>query len=141
MANNISSYIIGAIIATLIVSGGLYIIADIAGHDPSFIESSEYTEFNNTFNIKQDLDSKVGNLTSSFDTEPEFGVFGVLNGLISTAWQSLRGIFSSFAFINSAINGMSSYFGIPAFIPQLFILIITVMIIFAIWGAIFQREL
>ena len=106
----------------------------------SITGDATYTQFNKTFNKLDQVTDKVEGLQSSIDdAEPEQGLFGVLNSLISTAWNSLKLVFTSFGFMDGVFSGMYAVFGVPAWIPALIILIVVVIIAFEIWRAIFQR--
>lgn len=110
--------------------------------DPTFATDSTYADFNKSFNQLEDVTDTVGSLESGItDAETDFGVFGVLNALISSSWQALKLTFTSFSIMNDAYNGLSAIFGVPAWIPALIMLAITVLIAFTIYSAIFQKEL
>lgn len=135
-------YIWGIIIFTLFIVGGVSMLAIYKDGDPSFASDDTYTRFNQSFNRLDDVTSTVSNLQSGItDADTDFGSFGVLNALISSSWQSIRLMFTSFGIMNDAYNGLSAIFGIPAWIPSLIILAVTVLIAFTIYSAIFQKEL
>ena len=135
-------YIIGIIMFTFFIVGGVSMLSMMSSDGAMFAGDAQLQQFNNTFNIQQDISSSVTDLETSVtgaDLDP--GPFGMLNALISSSWTSLRLLFSSFGFMNSVFVGLSTVFGIPSWIPALIVLIVTVVIVFAIFGAIFQRNL
>jgi len=135
-------YIIGIIIFTMVIIGGLGMIGELNDNDASYVDTEKYTQFNQTFNTQKAIESNVTGIRDSLlnaDTQP--GLFGVLNALINAAWGILTGIFSSFAFMGDAMMGLSEMFGVPAWIPIMLILIVTVLFAFAIFSAIFQRDI
>jgi hypothetical protein len=136
------SYVYGMIIFTLVIVGGMSIYATFGHYSPAMTSSTKYIQFNQTFDKYSELNESVGNLQASITESPaDLGVFGVLNGLINTAWNGLKLIFTSFGFMNNAGQGLSDVFGVPAWIPSLLLLTIIVMFAFTIWSAIFQSEL
>jgi len=142
MAIKPSSYITGILIMTLFVIGGVSMMAEFRKVDPTFARDKEFGSFNNTFNIYVNVSERVGNISSSLENaDSDAGLFGVLNSLIMNSWTTLRYLVSSFDFMDGLFKQGALLFGIPKFIPAIIISVITVMIVFAIWGAIFQREL
>lgn len=130
------TYIIGIIIFCFIIVGGISLLASFG------VNSSQVTEFNQTFDKMNDVTSVTSDLRGSIENaDTDFGAFGVLNSLISSAWQSLRLLFTSLGFMEDAYSGLTSFFGVPAWIPMLLGAIVIVIIAFAIFGAIFQRDL
>lgn len=135
-------YIFGIIAFTFIIVGGVSIFASLHSDDPTFGDSDKLTQFNRTFNVMDDVSDNVGNLQTNIENaDSDFGLFGVLNSLISSAWQTLKLLFSSFSFMGAVFSGTTTMFGIPAWIPTLAGLVITIIIAFAIYSAIFQREI
>ena len=136
------SYVYGMIIFTLIIVGGMSIYTQFAFYSSPMSTDDKYVTFNSSFNKFNDLNQSVSGLqTSITSANTEVGIFGVLNGLISTAWNGLKLIFSSFGFMSDAGQGLNDVFGVPSWIPNLLLLSITVMFAFTIWSAIFQSEL
>lgn len=137
---DIKNYIIGIIIFTIFITGGIHLISTFAEEDDTFLDDEKYTQFNSTFNKRTELHTSIDNLEGTVvNADTDFGVFGVLNSLISTAWNSLKLIGSSFSFMTTIIGGIYTFFGIPIWVGSLILSIITIVIIFAIWEAIFQR--
>lgn len=135
-------YIIGIIIFTMFIVGGISIISIFNEADSSFINDTRFEQFNQSFNVLSNITSEVGNLEDSIvNADTDFGAYGVLNALISSAWQTLKLTFTSFSFMETAFAGLTSFFGIPSWIIGLVILIITVLFVFAIYSAIFQRDI
>lgn len=140
--HKVSTYIIGILIFTMFIYGGISMISEFASVDSSFIDANKFSKFNNTFNKYNDVVSETDNLESSItNSDSDFGVFGVLNGLINTAWNTMVTIFSSFSFMDSAFNGLTEFLGVPTWTIGLILSIITIILIFAIIGAIFQRDI
>lgn len=138
----ISDYIIGIIIFTLFIVGGVSMLAIFTSHSTGYGNSTAYVEYNDTVNVLGDVTNQVEELESSVkSSDPDWGVLGTLNALINSGWQTLKLTFDSFNFMDEVFIGTSAFFGIPLWIPGIIILIITIIIVFAIYSAIFQREL
>lgn len=136
-----STYIIGIILFTMFIMGGVYMIDVFQEKDSTFVDMTKYSQFNKTFNKMSDVTTQVNTLQSGVtDSQNDYGVLGVLNSLISTGWNSLRLLFSSFGFMNDVFKGLSTFFGVPAWISTIIILLVSAVIVFAIFSAIFQRE-
>lgn len=142
MAKTPSDYILGIILFTFIIVGGVSLIAMMQTQNANFATGKDFEDFNQSFNQLdavthnvQDLNRSVSNL----DTNP--GDFGTLNALIQSGWNTLSLLTSSLSFMNTAFTGMTKVFGVPWWIPTLISAMIIVIIIFAIFAAIFQRQL
>ena len=139
----ISDYILGVIVFSLFITAGVSVLSIFKTQDSSF-GGDRYAQFNSSFNKLNELNSTIGGYSDTLSTSnnnDEFGVLGVLNALILKAWQSLRGIGTSFSFMGSVFSSSASMFGIPNFFVTGIALIISTIIIFAIWSAIFQRDI
>ena len=137
-----SNYIIGIIIFTLFIVGGVSMMGIFNAEDSTFTDDEKFIEFNKSFNKLNEVTSSVESLQEDIeDNKPEWGDFGALNGLIKSSWHSLQLIFTSFGFMNDVFDASATVFGIPAWIGGLVGLIVVVILVFAIWGAIFQRDL
>lgn len=138
---NPRTYIYGVIIMMFFIVGGVGILSEFKAADSNFDASDKTGEFNRTFNKIDQVTTEVDDLKSNIeDADTDFGLFGVLNALISSAWQSLKLLFSSFGFMTAIFNGLESVFGIPAWIPLIIGLFVTVTLVFAIYKMIFQTE-
>jgi hypothetical protein len=137
-----TTYIVGIIIFTFFIVGGVALIGEMRDTNPDFINNQKYDQFNSTFNVLDDVTGEVGTIQDNIaNADTDFGLFGVLNSLISSAWQTLRLLFSSFGFMNTVFIGFSTFFGIPAWVSGLIILLVTIMFAGAIFAAIFHREI
>ena len=138
---NPRTYLYGMIMMMFIIVSGIGLLSEFKSSDATFDSADQTGEFNRTFNKFSDLQTEVSGLKSNIeDADTDFGAFGVLNALISSAWQSLKLLFGSFSFMSSVFNGLEAVFGVPAYIPVFIGLLITVTIIFSIYKMIFQTE-
>lgn len=135
-------YIIGIIIFTFVTVGGISILSELRQSNPAPFNTEQFLLFNNTFNTYDDITTEVEGIRSNIEsTDSQFGLFGFLDNLISGAWNSIKLLFQSFGFMDDVLTGVSGFFGVPVWATSLISLIITVIIAFAIYAAIFQREI
>lgn len=135
-------YIIGILIFSMFIVGGTSLMSNFFEKDPTFGDKDKFSQFNDTFNIMDDVSDRVDALESSVvsvDTDP--GLWGTLSALTLGVWNSLGLLFSSFGFMDTVFNGFESIFGIPGWVGGTIIAIITVMLVFSIISAILQRDL
>lgn len=113
--------------------------------NPNYITNQDkYEQFEDSFNKYDSLEGNItklgGDLTNYQDsTDPS--TFGVLGSLINSAWSVLQLMPTTLNFMGSAFSGLNTVLGIPKWVGTLISLIVVVIIVFAIWAAIFQREL
>lgn len=135
------NYITGIILFMFFIVAGVSLVGIFRDVDPNFANDQRFNDFNKTFSKLDDLNAGIAGIGGSItDTDPEPGVFGVINSLISSAWNALRTLFSSFGFMNDIFAGLSTIFGIPLWITGILSLLVTVMIAFSIYVLIFGRE-
>jgi hypothetical protein len=136
----ISNYIIGILIFTFVIVGGVSMLGIY--NDARPINSTKYGEFNNTMNVLEDVTTEVDELEETVkDTNPEWGVLGALNALIDSGFQTMKLTFTSFNFMDNVFSGSTTLFGIPIWVATIIGAIITIIIVYAIYGAVFQRDL
>ena len=137
----VSNYLLALVIFTFFIVGGVSMYGSLGEGNPTMLNSTKYDEFNATFNKVDDLTTGVGSLKSGITAaDTDFGAFGVLNAIISSAWNSLKLLFTSFGFVETMLVGLTSIFGVPSWVVGLAILLITLVIVFAIYSAIFQTD-
>lgn len=137
-----STYIIAIIVFTLFIVGGISMMTTFRDTDTTYATDDKFSEFNSTFDVYTETTEKIEDLSSSItNADTDFGILGVLNGLILAAWQSLKLLLTNWAFMNTVFMGLYTIFGVPAWIPSLIILAVSVMFVFALYSAFFQRDL
>lgn len=135
-------YIIGIIIFTLFIVGGVSMLSEQSSVNPSMLTDDKFQRFNQTFDVMGDVTEEVDDLETSIkSSDPDQGLFGVLNSLINSAWNTLSLIFDSFSFMDGVWEGTNKIFGIPVWVATLISGLVTILFAFAIWSAIFQREI
>jgi len=135
------TYIYGIIMMMFFVIGGMGIMSEYTSVDADFDSSDKSGEFNRTFNKIDDVTASIDELETNIqEADENLGFFGVLNALIFSSWQAIKFIFTSFGFMDGVIEGLSSFFGVPQWIPLVITLLITTMLIFAIFKMVFQSE-
>lgn len=136
-------YIIGFLMFTLMIGIGVSMLGIFNANVPDYgSNGSELSDFNETFYKLDDISDTVGELESGItNASTDFGAFGVLNSLISGAWQTVKLLFNSLSFTKTVFAGLGTFFGVPSFVIRILTLMITAIIAFAIYSAIFQREI
>jgi len=137
-------YIIGVIMFTLLITAGIAMLTELNNSDQTFVDDDKFSSFKEHFNKTNEITTQVGALqTGVTDAEPgqDYEVSGVLGALIASGWNTLQLLFGSFSFMNDAFQGFHDVFGVPAWVGELVILLITVIFVFAIYTAVFQREI
>lgn len=142
MANeNPRTLLYGIIMLTFFIMGGVGILSFYQEADPTFDDEGRTGEFNRTFNKLNEVSTEVNQLEDNIkSSDTDFGVFGVLNALIFSSWQAIKFIFDSFGFMDAVLDGLVTVFGVPAWITLTIGLLITVMLVFAIYRMVFQSE-
>lgn len=136
-----STYILGIIFFTFFILGGVTMMGELRQSDATFMADENTQAFNRTFNVYTSLDTSVSSLQSSVeDAGNDWGIFGVINALVGSAWNALRLLFSSLSFMNAVFVGLG-LFGVPSWVGGLASLTIIVIIAFAIYSSIFNSEI
>lgn len=135
------NYLIGIIIFMLVIGVGIDWLAALNSVDSTFTENSDYSKLNDTLNKREDLSAQVDSLKDNLDSDADFGPFGVLNGLINSAWTVIKSFFTSFGFMETVLSDAGDLIGLPGWVVGLGVMVIVVMVVFSIWSAIFQRDL
>lgn len=135
-------YLYASIMFVFFMVSGLVVIAEFNNDYPEFTNNEQYKEFNDSVYKMNEIENQVNRLESQIRTsEPDPGVFGVLNSLIQSSWQVLKLLFQSFSFIVTAFQEMSAVFGIPVWIAGTLTLLLVVVVTLGILSVIFQKEL
>jgi len=136
-----SDYIMGIVMFVFMIVAGMAWFAEFNAEDSTMLDSDKYAEFEESFDVVDDVTTQVEEIEESISgADSDFGLFGVLNALVKSAWQSLKLLFSSFEFMDDVYSGSQTVFGVPTFVATMVGLIITVIIAFGIYSLIFQGE-
>ncbi len=137
----IKRYIIGIVLFVMIIVGGVSMLSELNKSDSTFTDSEDFTQFNKSFDKLNDITEETDKLKSGVvGSKPDLGFFGVLNSLISSVWQTEKLTSNSLNFMDSVFNAGQTIFGVPIWIGSLIISIISVIIVFAIYKAIFKVQ-
>jgi hypothetical protein len=106
------------------------------------LNSENISTWNSTFDQYSSLSTSIGGLgTSVQNASTDWGAFGALNSLMSTAGAAIKIIPATFNFADEPLkNGFASY-GIPLFVAGIILLIISIIYLFGILNAIFKGGL
>ena len=132
----------GAILGLIVLVGGLQLILL---NSPSMFDRPEYSSFNDTISEAiSDTESTKNSLEASIASNPNPGVLGVLNSLIQTVWSTISSIPTYLGVINVLLTSMVGVIGLGSYANLIIGLLWSMLIIgvvFAIFGAIFQKDL
>lgn len=136
------TYIYGFIVLVLLVAGGSVYMASFAVDKPSFIDNPSFRAFNESFNRVNDIDdaSKTFKGVVNGTDANQFGVFGVIDGLINSVWGTFKTIYATLDFTTDSFKALSSVFGVPSWIITILVSLVLIMIAFSIFGWIFQAK-
>lgn len=142
---NPKDILIGIVLFVMLSLGGIGLINEMRSDNADFLtaqEETEYTKLNRTFQKLDDINESISSIQEEITAtgNKEFGVFGVLGGLINSAWNTLRFLFTSVGFMNDIFSGFTEFLGIPSWVGSCIIMIITIIIAFAIYKAIFKAD-
>ena len=134
MAEFTSNLIMGVVFFLLIVTGGVTIISEFRHTDSTYLSGTDLASFNSTFNKMDNLTSATSKLGAAVNKSVEGETPNIINLAYLGFGAALKSISTSFSFMFSAINGLTKFesFGIPGFIPALFIVLILLGLAFAI---------
>ena len=137
---DIKSYLIGLVLAMVIIFGGIFTLSSFKSENPT-IDTSRMDTFNQTFYLAENVTTAVESISDSIDATGEKpGALGWFNVLFGSSWQGLKALKSSLGFVNAAVYGVADFFDVPKAIARLIILLPIIVIVFAIWGAIIQAQ-
>ena len=135
------NYVVGIIIFTFFIVGGVAMIMDITKDNPSLRDAEKFGKFNSTFNKYNNITGYGDDLRGSIeDSDSSNNEWGVAGSLLLGAWNTLKLMFGSLSFMTSVFGGLYDVFSIPRWVGSLLITLVTIMIAFAIFSAIFQRD-
>lgn len=143
----LKGFVIGALVFTLFLVGGMVLISDTSKTYPEMIDNTELQYFGNTFNKTAELSSQVDDIRSNVEglAAEEEGLLSkvqsILDLFILSAWGTFSSFLTSFSFILDIFSSLSAYpLGIPVWVVGLIVSIITIYIGFAIYGLLFGKE-
>ena len=137
----ISSYVMAVVVFTIVIVSGLGIVYQFTAVDSNFIPDAQMDRFNNSFNKFDDV-KRTSNVLEKNITESksEPSVYGVLDGLVTTGWSSIRATFASITFMATSLGDISEYIGIDPRVLSLIGFLIIIGIAYGIFRLIFQTE-
>lgn len=134
------SIMIGIIVGMIAILGGIDLIVQTRSVEPSVLADDDFSTLNRTLDKYKDLDETVDDFEENIESaEPDFGIFGVINGLINSVWSVLRNIFTSLGFVRTIFSSLYTFLGIPSWVGNLLMSIITIIISFWIFDIVFRR--
>jgi len=128
------------IIVVIVIMAGVALINEIAVDKPDYLGDEGITYFNNTLNNYAELEASSAEFQSTITNAPDPSLFGWLDALVGGVWNGLTNLFSTLNFLISFVLGVPTYFGLPSWLASLTVIMITGVILFTIFSAIFQKD-
>lgn len=135
----------GIIVGTIAIMGVMFMLSELVSDsgNPEFFSNDNLTSLNRTFNKFYELNQSVQNFESGIQNsrnETQWGVFGVINGIIQSTWSVITGLFTSLGFFKDMLGSLDEYLPIPSWVGGALILIVLVLVGFGIFTIVFQKE-
>ena len=141
MTAKLRDYLFGITVFMLVIGAGVGMMAIMDSNGQKFSSDPQFLEFNTSFNKINEMNESVTNMRDLIENaDAEIGVFGVLNALVQTVWNALRTMFTSLSFMGTALIGMTSIFGVPAWVVGIILMMITILIVVVIISAVLQHD-
>ncbi len=139
--DGIKGYMVGVILGIAVIVSGIFMIGSYASSDPSLDSKSDIQQFNRTLALSQNITNSVNTMESSLATTEKSGVLGWINSLFVSAFNGLKTVKTSTAFVGVAAEESADVFGVTEVKPILAIvlLVITIIILIAIYEAITRQ--
>jgi hypothetical protein len=129
----------------MVLLGGLSLFAEFAAEKPDMLNDDYFSNLQNyTAILNETTISNIKSMESDFNSnQSSVGDFGWLDDLVGRGWNMVKGVgntFKLFSFAGSAMTGISNVLGFPQWFLGLVTLLVVILIIFAIFSAIFRTE-
>jgi hypothetical protein len=129
----------------MVLLGGLSLFAEFAAEKPSMLNDSYFSDLQDyTAILNETTVSNINSMEADFNSnQSSVGTFGWLDDLVGRGWNMVKGVgntFKLFSFAGSAMTGISNVLGFPEWFLGLVTLLVVILIIFAIFSAIFRTE-
>ena len=107
-SGSIRGLMYGVIFFTLIIMGGIAMLNAFDTPGGGYISadsSNSVANFSHVFSKYDDINSSVGNIQTNIQgaqpgDDTGFGAFGFLDNLIQASYDTMKGFFSNFTFVN-----------------------------------------
>lgn len=135
--DDIKGIMIGTILAMIVIGGGIYFMGTLFAYDTSLDSPNQIGDFTSALNKSTEMTNSVNDMETSLSvSEKDVGLLGWLNNIVGSVYKGLKTLYSEMSFIKTTINIIGNLFGVPSFVIGLLALIISIIIIIAIWSAI-----
>lgn len=129
----------GAIVMMVVVLGCMELVSRMTAIEPTFINSTDYEAFNNTFSKYQSIEDNTDTLRSTIEnSDADLSESGTISGLIKAVWGTLKNMFRTFGFIGEILDGVSRSLHIPTWVTGSITMIIIVIVAFWVLSIIFK---
>lgn len=149
----IRDHFIGIGIFAIIIICAITIIININSGDPAgdksdaipgFMDEAQLQDFNESINVADELKEDTAALHESVKKlTPKLDVTSIITlpiAFVQTGWNLVKFMINAFELLTTPLTTFSSFLGIPPFVIDLVIAILTLVLIFAVVGLIFGKD-
>ena len=146
MATLLRHYLIGLVIFTMLVTGGVTLMNMFQEEDSNFIPGDEIGYLNRSFNVYSDLDRQVGSIKTSVEdidaSDESFvgQIFTALDLFVMSLWTTVKVFATSIGFV-TIFASLSHFLGIPTWVGASITTIVTIFILFTIISLLFKKDI
>lgn len=146
-------YFYAAIVFTLVSTGIIYMITTVTSQDnnmgddttvPDLMDSDKISNLNTSLATNGSVVRRVETLQSelkNLKVEDPLDALTLPAAFVKTSWSVVTLMMSSIGFMNVALESMSTYLGIPGWVPPLLIVLIGALLVFTIISLIFGKDI
>ena len=123
--------LIGFVLFSMVFVTGMFVVQDLSNTYNLELDSTQFNDTFNTIDNMYDLTSEMKNNTFASELE---GDEKTIDSMYGGTFGTVRLVRDSFGIIGSLINQAALIVGIPAWMTVMFIIILTILIV---WGVIY----
>ena len=128
--------LISALIFTALLTGSFIWIGNFTNTDT---DASAFAGYNTSYSKFTEVKNQSDTIQNVIQgASPQSGDLGILEGLISASWGSLKLIWTSLGTMGTILSDISDSFGVPVWFTGMIIAIIGITITFALIAAWFK---
>lgn len=110
-----------------------------------FSDADTLSNFNKTFNKKDDIVNRTESLESSINNLhvvlDQGRLLDLPSALIRSSWDVIKYLAGGIGFLDSAIRGVGTFLHLPSWVMPLVILIVVLFFVFSILSVVFGKDI
>jgi hypothetical protein len=149
----IRDHFIGISIFVIVVLCGISIITLINSGDPNgdgsdaipnLVDQSSLNSFNRSVNVANKLNDDIVHLSEAIaNLKPKLDLVSIITlpvAFVQTGWATISFIIDSFSLMTTPLSALSGFLGIPEFVVNIVVGMLSLILIFGVLGLIFGKE-